>query len=231
MKGALCVCPFLAAVHTQTVAKLQKADNSRLNLSSETLVFLQSVFWHIGLPVSTNKLFWNSETRCPQGYSLSQNLQKNFSSCVSEKWPFSVGAPAQWKKLCWKTSKWDVWALAETQDWVQQRWASFVHCRGWLTLAPSPAPPHMPDMTAPLTAPPPPPPAPVREHVSPRPTSKQDKTGWNWESQTVTCKWQWAHSVQKNPQTQTAGTLHTNTHQEASDVKKDKWKVQIWKHA
>lgn len=105
MKGALCVCPFLVAVHTQTVAKLQKADNSRLNLSSETLVFLQSVFWHIGLPVSTNKLFWNSETRCPQGYSLSQNLQKNFSSCVSEKWPFSVGAPAQVKKVMLKDIK------------------------------------------------------------------------------------------------------------------------------
>lgn len=90
MKGALCVYHLLTAVHTQTVAKLQKADKSRLNLSAETLVFLQSGFWHVGLLISTNKLFWNSETRCPQGYSLSQNLQKNFSSCVSEKWPFQL---------------------------------------------------------------------------------------------------------------------------------------------
>lgn len=32
-------------------------DKSRLNLSSETVAFPQSVFWHVGLPVSTNKLF------------------------------------------------------------------------------------------------------------------------------------------------------------------------------
>ena len=88
-------CPFFYVLCSQpctkkTVAKLQKANKSRLNLSSETLVFLQSVFWHICLPVSTNKLFWNSETRCPQGYSLSQNLQKNFSSCISEMWPWRL---------------------------------------------------------------------------------------------------------------------------------------------
>lgn len=118
----------------QTVAKLQKADKSRLNLSSETLVFLQRVFWHAALPVSTNKLFWDSETRCPQGYTFSQNLQKNFSSCVfgtlSPLFFFSEAHGRSTGEMLWnETSK----HQNEMQDWP--------------LLAPSTAPPHMLDMS------------------------------------------------------------------------------------
>lgn len=74
------------------------------------------------------------------------------------------------------------------------------------TLAPSTAPPHMPDMTVLSLQPPHPP---LWEYVCSRPTSrpsdKQDKAGWNWEKLRMTGWWQWAHIVRK---TQTADT-HT----------------------
>lgn len=159
VKGALCVYPSLTAVHFQT--ELQKADRSRLKLSSETLVFLQSGFWQMGLPVSTNKLFWNSETRCPQGYSLSQNLQKNFSSCVSEKGAFSLCA-----KVMLKEAK-NVYTPAEALSLSLPTAAADLH---WHLLQCS-APSHAWHGCA-LAAPPPL----LPEHVCPRPTSRPTLT-------------------------------------------------------
>lgn len=63
--------------------------------------FYESVLWspecffkmYFGASVflfQKNRLFWNGETRCPRGYSSYQNLQKHFSSCVSEDKHFQL---------------------------------------------------------------------------------------------------------------------------------------------
>lgn len=217
MKGALCVYHLLTAMHTRTVAKLQKADNSRLNLSSETLVFLQSVFWHIGLPVSTNKLFWNSETRCPQGHSLSQNLQKNFSSCVSKKVAFSVQCKSYVERSQKEMSKHQLkckirycstepplpTAAADLHWHLLQRPLT---CLTWLS-------PLLHPLSESMSAP----------GQCPGPLINRMKRGEIGKAK----QWQADDSEHTVSKTHRQWAHHTYTDQEARDMKKDKGRVQI----